>query len=298
MCTVKKIASRGIAVLTMVFAGFLLLSGNVKAESRDRLLTKVSRLTSSTIEDVYYADYDGNGTKEAFVITSGSGDANELYFTCDDYAMEIEAEDIGLPSDEMCLYKFEGAKHVICDIGNKKKMFVIEAGYGGAGRSICLLVEDNKVYNVEIPCFGLQHISGKKFSIHPRSYDNTVDVQGKESMCGATFKAYYVRWTGTKFVEYKGKAISKADFKKFKLGKKYLGKIKKMGYKVGKIYYRTNGIVNVNVSKTKSGWVTYDNVTFKVKGKKLKLVIHNKNGKNIVEKSTYGGIYAASSGVF
>lgn len=298
MCTVKKIASRGIAVLTMVFAGFLLLSGNVKAESRDRLLTKVSRLTSSTIEDVYYADYDGNGTKEAFVITSESGDANELYFTCDDYAMEIEAEDIGLPSDEMCLYKFEGAKHVICDIGNKKKMFVIEAGYGGAGRSICLLVEDNKVYNVEIPCFGLQHISGKKFSIHPRSYDNTVDVQGKESMCGATFKAYYVRWTGTKFVEYKGKAISKAHFKKFKLGKKYLGKIKKMGYKVGKIYYRTNGIVNVNVSKTKSGWVTYDNVTFKVKGKKLKLVIHNKNGKNIVEKSTYGGIYAASSGVF
>lgn len=298
MCTVKKTASRGIAMLTMVFVGFVVLGGNVKAESRNRLLTKVSRLTSSTIEEVYYADYDGNGSKEAFVVTSGSGDTNELYFTCDDYAMEIEAEDIGLPSDEMCLYKFEGAKHVICDIGNKKKMFVIEAGYGGAGRSICLLVEDNKVYNVEIPCIGLQHISGKKFTIHPRSYDYTRDVQGKESMCGATFKAYYVRWTGTNFVEYKGKAISKAHFKRFKLGKKYLSKIKKMGYKVGKIYYRTNGIVNVNVSKTKSGWVTYDNVTFKVKGKKLKLVIHNKKGKNIVEKSTYGGIYNASSGVF
>lgn len=298
MCTVKKIASRGIVIVTMVFVGFLLLGGNVKAESRDRLLTKVSRLTSNPIEKVYYADYDGNGSKEAFVVTSGSDDTNELYFTCDDYAMEIKAEDIGLPSDEMRIYKFEGSKHVICDVGNKKKLFVIEAGYGGsAGRSICLLVEDNKVYNIEIPCFGLQHISGKKFTIHPRSYDAAGDAQGKEPMCGATFKAYYVRWTGTKFVEYKGKGISKANFKRYKLGKKYLSKIKKLGYKIGKIYYRTNGIINVNVSKTKNGWVTYDNVTFKVKGKKLKLVIHNKKGKNIVEKSTYGGIYEASSGV-
>ena len=65
MCTVKKIASRGIIILTMVFVGFLLLGGNVKAQSRDKLLTKVSRLTSSPIEKVYYADYDGNGSKEA-----------------------------------------------------------------------------------------------------------------------------------------------------------------------------------------------------------------------------------------
>lgn len=293
MYTVKKIANRGIVILTMLFVGFLLIGGNVKAESRNKLLTKVSRLTSSTIEKVYYADYDGNGSKEAFVITSESYDTNKLYFTCDDYAMEITPQDMGLPSDEMCLYKFEGTKHVICKIG-KKKMFVIEAGYGGAGRSICLLVENNKVKNIEIPCFGLQQISGKKFTIHPREYDYTGDVQGKESMCGATFKAYYVRWNGTKFVEYKGKGISKAQFKKYKLGKKYLKKIKKLGYKVGKIYYRTNGIINVNVSKTKNAWVNYDNVTFKVKGKKLKLVIHNKKGKNIVEKSTYGGIYKAS----
>lgn len=299
MCTVKKIASRVIAILTMFFVGFVVLGGNVKAESRNRLLTKVSRLTSSTIEQVYYADYDGNGSKEAFVVTSGSGEANELYFTCDDYATEITAEDLDLPTDEMRIFKFEGAKHVICDIRNKKKMFVIEAGFGGsASSSICLLVEDNKVYKVELPCCGLQQMSGKEFTIHPKSYDATGEVGKKEMMCGGTFKAYYVRWTGTQFVEYKGKAISKAHFKKFKLGKKYLSKIKKMGYKIGKIYYRTNGIVNVNVSKTKSGWVNYDNVTFKVKGKKLKLVIHNKNGKNIVEKSTYGGIYAASSGVF
>lgn len=298
MCTVKKIASRGIVILAMFFVGFLLLSGNVKAQSRNKLLTKVSRLTSSPIEKVYYADYDGNGSKEAFVVTSESYDTNKLYFTCDDYAVEIKAEDIGLPTYEMRIYKFEGAKHVICDVGNKKKLFVIEAGYGGsAGRSICLLVEDNKVYNIEIPCIGLQQVSGKKFTIHPKVYDSAGAAKGKEPMYGSTFKAYYVRWTGSKFVEYKGKAISKARFKKFKLGKKYLSKIKKLGYKIGKIYYRTNGIINVNVSKTKSGIVDYDNVTFKVKGKKLKLVIHNKKGKGIVEKSTYGGIYEASSGV-
>lgn len=298
MCTVKKIASRGIAILTMVLISFSMLGGNVKAESRNRLLTKVSRLTSSTIEQVYYADYDGNGTKEAFVVTSESSYSNKLYFTCDDYAMEITAEALDLPTDEMVLYKFEGAKHVICDVGNKTKLFVIDAGYGAAGMSICLRVVNNDVYSIKVPCCGLQQISGKKFTIHPKSYDATGEVEKKEMMCGGTFKAYYVRWTGTQFVEYKGKAISKAHFKKFKLGKKYLSKIKKMGYKIGKIYYRTNGIINVNVSKTKSGWVNYDNVTFKVKGKKLKLVIHNKNGKNIVEKSTYGGIYGASSGVF
>lgn len=283
--------------MTMVFVGFLLLGGNVKAQSRDKLLTKVSRLTSSPIEKVYYADYDGNGSKEAFVITSGSYDTNKLYFTCDDYAMEIKAEDIGLPTYDMCLYKFEGTKHVICDVGNKKKLFVIEAGYGAAGMSICLRVENNKVHNIKVPCCGLQQVSGKKFTIHPKAYDAARDAKGKEPMYGSTFKAYYVRWNGTKFVEYKGKGISKAQFKKYKLGKKYLNKIKKLGYKIRKIYYRTNGIINVNVSKTKSGWVNYDNVTFKVKGKKLKLVIHNKKGKNIVEKSTYGGIYKASSGV-
>lgn len=67
-----------------------------------------------------------------------------------------------------------------------------------------------------------------------------------------------------------------------------------MGYKIGEIYYRKNGVINVNlIMEGEEGWIRYENITFNVKGSKISLKVNYKKGKNIIEKSSYGGRYSA-----
>lgn len=51
--------------------------------------------------------------------------------------------------------------------------------------------------------------------------------------------------------------------------------------------YRSNGLIHLNIK----GRGSCENVTLKVKGKNVSLVVINKKGRDIINKSSYGGIY-------
>lgn len=138
---------------------------------------------------------------------------------------------------------------------------------------------------------GLGQIKGKDFVIHPSAFDLVVDSTGVST--GHTWKAYYLKWNGKKFVEYVGKKMSLGALKKYKGTNVYLKKVNNLGYKIGEIYYRKNGIINVNLSKAMQDGIEQQNIIFKVKGNKVSLQVNDKEGKNIVEKSSYGGKYNA-----
>jgi hypothetical protein len=250
----------------------------VSAATKSELKKNVAALTNETIKEVYYTDYDSDGSKEAFVITEKSEESQTLWFSS-------EKETKTLVSFWINVCKGQG----ICKVSAKQKLFIAEGSGGGSGSwSYCYYVKQGRVCKVNKSGEGLTQTSGKDFTIYPSYFDKI--RQGG----GHTYKAYYLHWTGTKFEQYAGKQISQNMVKKYAGGANYLKKIRKAGYKIGKIFYRENGIININVSENQTG---YDNVTLKVKGKKVKLVVIYKKGKDIVQKSSYGGIYKSKGRV-
>ena len=142
----------------------------------------------------------------------------------------------------------------------------------------------------------MTHIKGNLFAIYPSDFDSMHSRRSVGSniwdWTGHTWKKYYVKLIGNTFINVKSHQISQKNVASYTNGKKYLAQIKKAGYRIGKIYYRENKVINVNVSKKVDADNTaYENVNFDIKGKKLKLQINNKKGKNIVEKSSFNGVY-------
>ncbi len=256
-----------------------------EADSKDDLVEKVKSRTSDTVDKIYYADYDYDGRKEAFIITNKSDEIQTLWFSGDQEVKKIATSVIWV----------NRYSQGICQVAPKQKLFIAEGSAGGSGSwSYCCTVKKGRAILVKRAGESLSHISGKNFTIYQSAFDGMYSAFEKLYM-GHTWKEYYLRWTGTKFVEYKGRRISRKQLEQYQGASKYISQAEKLGYKIEKIFYRKNGIINVNVSKKDRGGddVTYDNFSFNVKGKKVSLKICNKKGKNILEKSGFGGIYRA-----
>lgn len=260
---------------------------NAEAYSKKELVEKVQSATSDTVVQVYYADYDYDGRKEAFIITEKSDEVQTLWFSGDQEVKKIATSVIWVNK----------TSQGICQVAAKQKLFVAEGSAGGSGSwSYCCYVKKGRAILVKRAGESLTHVSGKNFTIYQSAFDSSYGT-GDGIFVGHTWKEYYLRWTGTKFVEYEGRMISRKQLEQYKGAGKYVRQAEKLGYSIEKIYYRKNGIINVNVSKKNVGRYEinydYDNFTLDVKGKKVSLRIGNKKGKNILEKSGFGGIYKA-----
>lgn len=277
----KSIIKYGIVALAAL--GLIITNQPKKCEaaSKAALVNKIKAKTSERIKEVFYTDYDYDGSKEAFVITEKSKDNQTLWFSSQKEVKKISTAII-----------WAGKGQGICKVSNNQKLFLAEASGGGSGSwSHCFYVKNGKAIRVKKSSGGLTQVKGKDFVIYPSAFDLVVDSTGTST--GHTWKAYYLKWNGKKFVEYIGQKISLEALKKYKGADVYLNKVKKLGYKIGKIYYRKNGIINVNLSKSMEDGIEQQNITFTVKGNKVSLQVNYKKGKNIVEKSSYGGKYSA-----
>ncbi len=271
------------AVCLLLVVCFGINMQKAEAYSENELVEKVKSKTSDTVDRVYCADYDYDGRKEAFIITKKSKEVQTLWFSGDQEVKKIATSIIWVNK----------TSQGICQVSPKQKLFVAEGSGGGSSSwSYCCYVKNGKAILVKRAGESLTHSSGKDFSIYQTAFDGMYDG---ELYLGHTWKEYYLRWTGTKFVEYEGKAISRKQLEQYKGADRYLKEAEKSGYRIGKIFYRKNGIINVNVSKkhAKGSDIDYDNFTLNVKGKKVSLRICNKNGKNVLGKSGFGGIYKA-----
>lgn len=265
----------GVILAMAVKVNVQISSAAVKEDLKDKLRKQIS----DNILYEYYDDYNGDGVNELFAVTGEKDNINQIWFVNDTYTE--------------CVYNNGKSVYYgnVFKVSDKQKLIVFETGAGGSGSwSVCYYLSEGKAVRVQKCGEGLSHISGKKFIVCPGEFDAMRDESG---MIGHTWKAYYLKWTGHDFKEYIGKQISIGKLKKYKNANKYLKQIKKMGYKTSSIYKRSNGIINVNIYLKEKQSILYDNITLKVKGKKVTLLVNNKKGKNIVEKSSYGGIYKA-----
>ncbi len=276
-------------VLSLTLGGLCLQPNEAQATTgKQALLDKIKKESAETILKSYYDDFDGDGVKEIFAITQTDEGYHHIWYAGNKEIKQVKGDDIRCDYDSS--YKS------IVKVSENQKIFIMEFFFGANGSSSeCYYVSSGKVQNVAQDLQGLIQLSGKEFAIHTSSFDNN------DNGAGHTWKRYYLKWNGKKFVEYKGTKISIKKFESYKNGRSVIKKIKNEGYTIGKIYERSNGIININVSSGDvSSGIDYENVTLKLKDGKV-TVVDNDNGPykssdGIVKRSSYGGIYSETSG--
>lgn len=276
------ILSLSMVVCLSFSSGVQTMAASKKADSKSVLLNKVKKKTNQKITKVLYADYDGNGKKELFAVCGKMSDfnvRNQIWFASTKQVKHIN-------TSNMSVYSAKRAK-----VSKKQNLFVAEYGGGGSGSSsVWYYVKSGKLKGNNVKFSGLTQIKGKNFKITEHAFDNC-EYDGIST--GHTYRRYYIKWTGKKFKEYVGKKISQKTLKKYSKGSSYLKQAKSLGYTIDKIYKRGNGIININIHKSDSYSRYNENINLKIKKKSVSLIVINKNGSNIVEKSSYGGIYKA-----
>ncbi|MDR1159494.1 MAG: hypothetical protein LBK69_02605 [Syntrophomonadaceae bacterium] len=78
-----------------------------------------------------------------------------------------------------------------------------------------------------------------------KNYD-TASAPDGSGPGGFTYKLYWLYWDGERLVEYGGLRISEEQLGRFAYGKTVLDAIKNEGNTIDEIYYRGNGVININ----------------------------------------------------
>lgn len=254
-------------------------------ETKSILLKKIKSKTNIQITRTYYADYDGNGTNEMFAIAGKTGytdlSKKQIWFAS---TKQVKC----LKTINAFIYSAKQVK-----VNSNQRMFISEIGAGGSGSNTAwYYVASGKAIKQSYSwawC-GLTQMSGAQFYSIGQNFDLTT---GKYSG-GHTYKRYYFRWNGKRFIEYVGTKISTTKLKSYKNASSYLSQISSLGYKVGTIYKRGNGIININIHKSDgNGSTRNENINLKLKNNKVSVITHSNSG-NIIAKSSFGGIYKSS----
>lgn len=239
------------------------------------------------VKKVYYLDYDRNGRKEAFILSGKKAKNSEMlddtYNTlwfgyCDNGTVHVEkiAKDISMYSPKVLKLKSASffCAGEFCATSTPQTMYQVN------GNSVKAIFQGDMI-NV---------YKGDSFTSVHSTYDHDL-TEGIQT--GHTWKPYYFYYKNGKVYQYKAKKISVKKLKEYKGAEKYLKQIKKTGGKIASVYYRSNGLIHINVEwhSQKYQSVSYENVTLQVKGNKVSLVVIYPKGKGIIEKSSRGGRY-------
>lgn len=110
--------------------------------------------------------------------------------------------------------------------------------------------------------------------IHDEFDDDYIDKYGNvyPLLSGHTWKNYYFYFDGNVFKEYGGINIEIDDLLRSDKGREIVEKIYEESYIIDSIYYRENGIININISKEDDKSIRYSNLTLRCDDGKLDIV--------------------------
>lgn len=237
------------------------------AASLRELLTRT--LGDNDIAQFDYGDYDGDGTREAFALVSDGvwdedGVEGEIWFVNPDGCTRLH---------DMDSYLGVGR------IGVGPCLYTAEIWYGGSGSTSAVWGVDGSAGAVALGD-GFEGIEGgdipNEFHMYPSAFDLCPDGTGH------TWKRYYFFLDGLELKEYGGRQITRQSLEEYDGAAEILEDAEAEGWQIGEIYYRANGVINVNLHDEWSN----DNLTLRVDG----YVVMDTGER-------YGGVYEAASGL-
>jgi len=231
---------RKIAVALLVLTLLPLAACGEKAFTEAGLRAMLVPEVTQKILAFEYEDYDGDGTFEAFAFVGKEQEPDvdesymgEIWFVNARGAKKLEAYEHG----------YWGLINVHTFGKNKFAVLNLYATTGG-----CVSVwgvHGGKPRHESISGVGggLRQIDDTSFTLYHSTYD--FDVTDGIST-GHTWKDYWFYWDGKAFHEYGGVEITEAQLRKCGGAAKILDGIKAEDETIGEIFYRDNGIINVN----------------------------------------------------
>ena len=263
----KKLLCAIIVLALLVSVAAAEGTGDSEAALRDRLIRATG---TPSIAQFDCADYDGDGTREAFALVSaqgetGTGDAleGEVWFVSSGGCVRLHDRDsyltVGKVGVSPCLYSAEtwyggsGSSSIVWGVSGGEA-FLVGSGFEGLGGG-------------DVP---------NEFYMYPSAFDLSSDGTGH------TWKRYYFFLEGRTLKEYGGLSISRAELEKVPGAREILAGVEAEGWTIGEIYYRGNNIINVNLHDSWSN----NNLTLRYE-----------SGSVTDTGERYGGSYQAASGL-
>ena len=251
---------------------------------REQLVKTIG--SDSNIADFCVSDYDRDGTFEAFALV-GKPDDYDVFFGSLYFVTEDSAETV---ISESPFYAYSEQNHMLrfdeCDF------YLVGEYYTTADLSYVFGVRNGNYYEHDFSRKGTslrQEEPGGDMTIILSEYDATYD-KSTDMYMGHTWKPYYLYWDGD-FREYGGIEISVDDLLKCSGAQKYVDMITNHGFRIDSIYYRANGIININYSSGDSSLTQYDNMTLIRNGSSVTVKQISSQGGDDPAAYSYGGIY-------
>lgn len=260
---------------------------SVSKEDEAKLLSVFQgALGKVEVDDFCVSDYNRDGKPEAFALV---GDEDEfgaytgsLYFVTENQVTPVVTDESFWPyHGDRRMLRFDS-----CDF------YLIGKYYTTGDATYIFGVNENGWYE---HVFSLQGMALTQISRSPRmtivlsEYDREKD-KTTELPSGHTWKDYYLYWDGD-FKEYGGIEISEADLLTCKGASEYVDMIRKAGCQIGRIYYRENGVININYSREDDVSIAYENMTLQLQGDTVTAVTVNEYDDDPLGKLSYGGVY-------
>lgn len=245
--------------------------------SKPSYLQHLEAKISDEILYYHYGDYDNDGNCEMFALVGQydeslvlEGDDNlcgTLWFIDQNGAIEIDPEEKSF-WDSPHVYNING----YC-------FLVLEKAYVTGSESYIWGVKNGRPFQPNLIGYG-NGINVNKYNeieVTHSTYDAglTMFEDGTSIYSGHTWKKYYFYYDGKDFKEYGGIQITYEDLLRVNGIDPILDTIRNDGYSIDSIYYRSNNMVNINVSRNTRIGVEYDNVTIRISETALEIVPGN-----------------------
>lgn len=221
----------------------------------------------------HYDDYDGNGSCEMFALVGVKTDITSeqdgiygiIWYINENGAMTIESNDMRYWTSPE-----------IFTVGGKV-FIAFEKAYITGSQTYIWGVLDGNPYqpNISGKVDGLISVNEHdELEVTDSTYDAAY-YKDMDMTIGHTWKKYYFYFDGSSFKEYGGIDITIDDLSKIPKGEKIIDEVYKHSYNIDSIFYRSNKLININISKKSTGSIGYKNITLRYMNKKWKIVSPN-----------------------
>ena len=262
-----------------------------KKEIDSRTLYKIAtENVDGIVIDVLEGDFDADSVPELFVVDetvsmAGGEVLKSVWYVTADGAEFLTTFD----------KEYDGMTAYEC--GGEKLVCATAVDEDGRKISYAWTTADGQVTGVEIPgeqgeLIGMDDGS---FAVISAENDRYIKENGLE---GASEKVYYFTFDGRDFVEQAGLQIYIPDVQRVLGSKAVLDELFEKGVTVGDIFYRQNGIININfsVNSEEFNGVEFGTLTLMLKdGMLVKFNLPNEDEQAEKAYAHYGyGTYSAS----
>lgn len=239
--------------------------------SESKYLEYLNSVTDKDIVYHYYNDFDGDGICEMFALVGEVRDysiaiienniTGKIWYVNQNGAIEVESDDI----------EYWAYPYVFSVDGNA--FIAFEKAFGTGTLTYIWGVKNGIPYqpNISKKGNGLKINEYNEIEVTLSTYDMVQEKKLKYPT-GHTWKKYYFYFDGKTFREYGGIKISVNDILNIPNGEMIIKEINNKTCAIDSIFYRSNGIININISKESEQEINYYTITIRYDGNKWSFV--------------------------